>query len=198
MLQILQKQQYTNNFTAMEREPVSKNRVIPKNDRSRKNKMMIGVSLPKLILSVSIILVIFSCASQRTTNRGNAQINVSPGVTLSKQTPIIVVKSSISGYRMKLENALQANGYKVVSPDLIGREEYPTIEVLMEKLRYPTVYLLEWTYNSSYFSNSTQLIIKITDKKTGISIVSGEAYARSSYNDDVFKRLVAEMNKYFR
>ncbi|MDR3287549.1 MAG: hypothetical protein LBT27_08915 [Prevotellaceae bacterium] len=225
MLQISnQQQQHANNFGAMELENHSKNEASPKSLTSRIiNKLNVcqrtdakfNFCMNKkfiLMMFIGVCLLASSCATIQAMlqPRPYAQVSVSPGVTLSRQIPIIVLKNtdkymiesnqiSSEKHRIALENALQANGLKVVSPDLIGSEDYPTVDVLIEKLKYSTVYLLEWTVEASYYNTDlNSLTVKMTDKRTGIAILSGKTEkARAKHYDFHCKLLAAEMSKYF-
>jgi hypothetical protein len=197
------KQSKASTFEAMETGDHSKNGASLKSLTSKRNFFGVNKGILFMVF-VGISLLVSSCASTYTPPpppQNKAQVTVSPGVQLSKQIPIVVVKNeSFHVYlydekacRMEIENALQANGYKVVSSDLIGQEDYPTIDVLMEKLKYPTVYFLEWIWGSRY----DDLTVKLTDKKTGISVMSGKSPGSSGI-EFLTKNLVEKMNDYFR
>jgi PBP1b-binding outer membrane lipoprotein LpoB len=145
--------------------------------------------MKKTIISIMLIaagIFTVSCGSSTVTRTPNITVSVSPGVLLSKKTPIVVTAEYRSEV-LSTETALQQNSYRVVSA-ATSIDRYPNIDVLLEALQSSTVYVMYVDYNGAYYGK-----LKITDQKTGLIVLSAEW-------EDIrdFKKVVAEMDKYFR
>jgi hypothetical protein len=145
-----------------------------------------------MLITAGIFAV--SCGLSNASSSPRTSVSVSPGVSLSKKTPIVVTAAEYSGNILKMETTLQTNGYRVVSA-ATSIDLYPNIDVLLEVLQSSTVYVLYYEYVYSFISKDMRITLKITDQKTGIIVLSAES---KCHDCDIFKTLATELNKYFR